>query len=136
MNRFFLTLVVLASALISGCDCPDSEAGIAVSPSKYAEQRDAACRAVDGCSTEFMAAVRVYEVQSKSEVQELCEDGNAWACYCPGLGCHTIILTPNDRGNATHEYVHAALDSAGVKLDHGAEFKAALEKARELLRSK
>jgi hypothetical protein len=32
--------------------------------------------------------------------------------------------------------VHAALDSAGVKLDHGVAFETALKKARELLRSK
>lgn len=119
-----------------GCNCTDSESGIAVSPTKYELQRNAACSAVEGCSSEFMAAVRVYEVGSTQEVREVCEDGNAYACYCPGVGCHTIILLPNDKGNAVHEYVHAALDSAGIKLDHGPTFEATLEKARELLRSK
>jgi hypothetical protein len=130
-----MKIVVLALAVLAlGCACPASESGVAVSPSKYAAQRDAACAAVDGCSAEFMGSVRVYEAGAKSEVQELCDDGQAWACYCPGVGCHTIILMPNDRGNATHEFVHAALDSTGVDaLDHGPAFETALKKAREAL---
>lgn len=136
MKAFILTLAMLSACLSAGCNCPDSEDGVAISPSKYALQRDAACSAVDGCSSEFMAAVRVYEVGTKAEVGELCEDGAAWACYCPGLGCHTIILMPNDKWNAVHEYVHAALDSSGVTLDHGPTFEAALKKARKILSAK
>ena len=136
MNRVVLPLVILAAELMAGCNCTDSESGVAVSPTKYALQRDAACSAVDGCSSEFVASVRVYEVGSASEVKELCDDGNAVACYCPGFGCHTIILLPNDKGNAVHEYVHAALDSAGVKLDHGPTFEATLDKARAILSSR
>ncbi|HET8932620.1 MAG TPA: hypothetical protein VFN67_04230 [Polyangiales bacterium] len=136
MKQAVFALAVVAAQFLSGCNCTSTDSGVAVSPNKYAVQRDAACAAVDGCSAEFLASVRVYEVSSASEAKELCEDEKAWACYCPGVGCHTIILMPDDRGNAAHEYVHAALDSAGIKLDHGPTFEAALKKTRELLSAK
>lgn len=127
----------VAAGLIAGCSCPTNDSGVAVSPSKYAAERDAARAAVEGCTAEWMADVRVYEVGSKSEVETLCENEQAWACYCyESIGCQTIFLMPNARDNALHEFVHAALD--GVDIDtrnHGPLFEKTLAAARANLRA-
>jgi len=108
-----------------------------VSPNKYAAERDAACEVVPGCSSEAISEVRVYEVASRDEVQTLCENDQAWACYCfEAIGCQTIFLMPNAHDNALHEMVHAALDIVGFETqNHGELFDQTLKAARARLRA-
>jgi hypothetical protein len=128
-----IALTVAASA----CACPANEAGIAVSPSKYAAEREAACAAAPGCSAEAMEEVRVYEVSTRDEVQTLCQNEQAWACYCfEAIGCQTVFLMPNAHDNALHEMVHAALDVTGIDTrNHGPIFDQTLTIARKHLRA-
>jgi len=125
------------AAAVSACACPANETGVAVSASKYAAERDAACAAVPGCSAEAMAEVRVYEVSSRDEVQNLCENEQAWACYCfEAIGCQTVFLMPNAHDNALHEMVHAALDVTGIDTrNHGPIFDQTLTVARKHVRT-
>jgi hypothetical protein len=84
-----------------------------------------------------MAEVRVYEASSKAEVETLCENKQAWACYCfEAVGCQTIFLMPDARANALHEMVHAALDTIGKDTrNHGELFEQSLIEARKHLRA-
>ena len=129
--------VMLAALFVfaAACGCPSSELGT-LRTQKYTSERDAACAAVEGCEADFMASVKVVEVTSVEEIQRVCEQPNADACYCLGEdGCQTVFLRDYGPGysdsNALHEMVHAALDSVGKGSDHGPEFQAALVRATE-----
>jgi hypothetical protein len=132
-----MLLALALAAAASACACPANETGIAVSSDKYAAEREAACAAVPDCSTEAMAEIRVYEVSSKDEVQALCQNEQAWACYCfEAIGCQTVFLMPNAHDNALHEMVHAALDVTGIDTrNHGPLFDQTLTSARQHLRA-
>jgi hypothetical protein len=110
-----------------------------VSPTKYSAERAAACAAVTGCDVEAMSAVRVFEARTKDEVERLCQNEQAYACFCPSFGCSVIFLLSADGqhdSNALHEHVHAALDVVGIDSpDHGPEFEQALDRARVLRRA-
>ena len=140
MRRFYPTWTLLVGSLLglaTACSCPTNANGESVSANKYAAERDAACAAVEGCTAEGMAEVRVFEVNTQAEVAELCQISNAYACYCfEAIGCQTIFLLQNAHANALHEYVHAALDQIGIDTrSHGELFDRALESAKAQLRA-
>lgn len=132
--------LLVAMSLLSACgDCPT--ASIAVG-TKYELERDVACAAVDGCASEFMASVRVFEARTKNEVEQACSNDDAFGCFCERVDCRSVILlntggkTNHYDSNALHEMVHAAWASVGVEThDHPPEFKAALSRANTLLRA-
>lgn len=136
MKSFLLVALMFAAA----CGCPSSELGTLVSSAKYAEERNAACAAVEGCEPEFMTSVRVIEIVGRDEMKRLCESETSWGCYCPDAsGCQTVFLLdygPDRRDNsALHEMVHAALDAVGrSEVGHGPEFESALARAKTLVR--
>lgn len=135
MVRILSLLLLVATA---ACACPTTDSGVAVSPTKYSAERDAACAAVKGCDLEAMSAVRVFEASTKAEVQRLCDNDKAYACFCPSFGCSVIFLLSADGrrdSNALHEHVHAALDVVGIDSpNHGPVFEQALNRARALRR--
>lgn len=136
MKKYYLT--TLALTFLSGCYvCPMSDTD---ATDKYRIYRDAACVAVEPCDPEFMAKVKVYEAD-KDELSDICNaPEGVRGCYCGKKDCFTIVLAPEYvvTGTALHEYIHAAIDSAGIKStepdnEHDQFFWDSYTKAAELI---
>lgn len=107
-------------AALSGCYvCPTN--GDVMPTSMYEAERDAACKAVPGCDPAFMQSVKVYHAP-QSDMANICnQPEGANGCYCGEMDCRTIVLSNEHTDAALHEYIHAAIDSANLKVDdHGA----------------
>lgn len=110
---------LLIALVLSGCYvCPSN--GDAMPASMFEAERNAACLAVPGCDPEFMRTVRVYRAPL-SEMADICNQP-ANACYCGEMNCRTIVISHEHPEDALHEWIHAAIDSAGIleEEDHGA----------------
>ena len=147
------SVVITVALLASACGCPSNSTNVDTKRAWLAE-RDAACAAVQGCDSSFVAQVPVYE-EALEDMRELCDDSNARGCFCVGEHCTGVIMLadadvqipgcPAEQENCwytqsdivLHEYVHAAMRSAGHTYtgDHPPEFELALQRARGLFRA-